>query len=66
MYICICNAVSDRQILDAVNAGVTRFDELVAELGVATGCGACEQAARRALADQVHRLGLELSFPTAA
>lgn len=46
MYICICNAVTDRDIERAVAAGATRMRDLRAELGVAADCACCAGAAR--------------------
>lgn len=45
MYVCVCNAVSERDIRDAVDGGVRTFDELQARTGCATGCGCCEAVA---------------------
>jgi bacterioferritin-associated ferredoxin len=41
MIVCVCRRVSDRDIHRAAREGVPSFDELQAELGVATACGAC-------------------------
>ena len=46
MIVCVCRRVSDRHIAAAVRDGCTSFEELQAELGVATGCGACNSCAR--------------------
>lgn len=51
MYICVCNAVTDREIRSAVEAGCRSFDEVQRKLGVATGCGKCEPCVREILAD---------------
>jgi bacterioferritin-associated ferredoxin len=45
MYVCICKAVTDQQIRQAIRAGVTDLDGLQQELGVASGCGSCADAA---------------------
>jgi bacterioferritin-associated ferredoxin len=45
MYVCICNAITDRQIRRAAKAGVSDLWQLQAELGVATQCGSCEEEA---------------------
>ncbi|HJW51068.1 MAG TPA: (2Fe-2S)-binding protein [Burkholderiaceae bacterium] len=47
MYICICNAVTDRQIRAAVAAGASSLDEVSMALGVAAGCGCCREAAQQ-------------------
>ena len=41
MYVCICNAITDRQIRRAAKAGVEDLWGLQKELGVASGCGTC-------------------------
>ena len=45
MYICICNAVTDRQIRKAAKAGVRDLRQLQKELGVASNCGSCKDTA---------------------
>ena len=45
MYICICNAITDRQINEAVANGATTLADLQHELGVATDCGTCLESA---------------------
>lgn len=45
MYICICNAVTDRQIHAAVAAGATSVDDVTMQLGLGAGCGCCKEAA---------------------
>jgi bacterioferritin-associated ferredoxin len=56
MYVCICNAVSDGDIREAVRAGARSMRELQEGLKVATQCGRCSCCARdcleRALAEQ--------------
>ena len=43
MYVCLCNAVTESEVVDACQRGATTLPELQAELGVATGCGQCAQ-----------------------
>lgn len=45
MYICICNAINERQVLASVDQGSTTLAELQADLGVATACGCCADTA---------------------
>ena len=45
MYVCICNAITDKQIRQAAEAGVRDLWSLQKELGVATSCGACKEMA---------------------
>lgn len=45
MYVCVCNAVTERQLADAVQAGAASLHELKRPLGVAGECGRCAQCA---------------------
>ncbi len=49
MYVCNCNAITDREIRAAASLGDVTFDDLRRDLGVATCCGKCEPAARALL-----------------
>jgi len=61
MYVCICNQVTDSQILDACSEGVTSFESLQNHLKVATCCGRCSDCARRLLAEfKMPSLALEM------
>lgn len=51
MYVCICNAVTDKQIRRAAKAGASDLWALQRELGVATGCGTCKQNASEILGE---------------
>ena len=46
MYVCICHAVSDREVAAAIAAGADSLDKLGFELGVGTGCGCCRETAQ--------------------
>jgi bacterioferritin-associated ferredoxin len=45
LYICICNAVTQRQVEECARAGVNSLDELACTLGVGAGCGRCRECA---------------------
>lgn len=45
MYICICNAITEKTVIEAVNNGASTLGDLQAELGVASCCGCCAQTA---------------------
>jgi bacterioferritin-associated ferredoxin len=45
MYICVCNAVTERQVRASVDAGATSLDDLQFDLGVASCCGSCAATA---------------------
>jgi len=49
MYVCVCNAITDKQIRKAAEAGVTDLYGLQRELGVAAGCGSCMEVASEIL-----------------
>ena len=51
MYVCVCNAITDKQIRAAAEDGATDLWALQAELGVATNCGSCKEAASEILAE---------------
>ena len=51
MYVCVCNAITDKQIRAAAEDGATDLWALQAELGVATNCGSCTEAATEILAE---------------
>lgn len=50
MYICICNAVTDREIRAAAQLGARTLEDLQCSLGVATCCRRCTDCARGVLA----------------
>ena len=43
MYVCLCNAISDSDIRDAVHKGVDDIETLQEELGAGTVCGSCRE-----------------------
>lgn len=45
MFVCICNAVTDRQIKETVAAGAGTLTDLTDRLGVAGCCGCCADLA---------------------
>ncbi len=49
MYVCVCNAITDKQIRKAARSGVKDLWGLQRELGVATGCGSCKEVASEIL-----------------
>lgn len=49
MIICVCKAVSDRHIKNAVKGGATCVRDLARDLAVGTCCGKCVPEARQTL-----------------
>lgn len=56
MYVCVCKAVTDKQIRRAAAKGVDNLYELREALGVASGCGSCADVAE-AILDEVSSTG---------
>ncbi len=54
MYICLCNAITDKQIRRAAEAGVDDIWGLQRELGVAVNCGSCSEHAMSIVRDARH------------
>src|SRR5262249_54079603 len=46
VYVCICRAITDRQIREVVDRGAGTLCEVQAHLPVASCCGRCEESAR--------------------
>lgn len=45
MYICVCNAVTERQVKQAVKEGACSLRDLRDRLGVTNQCGRCAKSA---------------------
>lgn len=51
MYVCLCNAVTDRQIRTEIRQGACTVRDLRKRLGIASYCGRCLPCARSILAE---------------
>lgn len=49
MYVCLCTGVTDRDIREAAENGVSSMRQLGKELGVGRQCGRCACSAREIL-----------------
>jgi bacterioferritin-associated ferredoxin len=49
MYVCVCQAVTDRQIREAAEGGARTLKDLRRDLGVTRDCGRCASCARQCL-----------------
>ncbi len=49
MYVCVCNAVTERQIFQAAKAGAKTMKDLKRDLGVGAECGRCASCAKACL-----------------
>ena len=47
MFVCLCKAVTDHQIKEAVETGVSSFDDMQNHLSVGTACGGCTCEVKR-------------------
>ncbi len=54
MYVCICNAVTERTIREAAASGVRTMSELSRRTGCSDCCGSCADLANEIL-DDAHR-----------
>jgi bacterioferritin-associated ferredoxin len=67
MIVCVCNNISDREIRQAVDLGLSTMAELRADLGVGTCCGKCASCAKQVLNQHLESKTqvVELSFRSA-
>lgn len=56
MYVCVCHAVTDRDIECAVAEGCCSLRELREQLGVGQTCGRCARCARETMKDSLQSL----------
>lgn len=49
MYVCVCQAVTDREIHQAARDGARTLKDLRRDLGVGVDCGRCASCARQCL-----------------
>ena len=57
MYVCLCNAVTDKDIIQAVANGACCMRHLREDLKVATQCGRCAPCAQEILNDALAEKG---------
>jgi len=65
MYVCICNAVTERAVRECARKGACCIEDLTFHLGVAAGCGRCRDCAIEVL-QQVRGNGAGAATTTAA
>ena len=54
MYLCLCQAVKEADVRQALTDGARNVEELAERLGVGTGCGGCRELAQ-GLIDEENR-----------
>lgn len=57
MYVCICNAVTEKDIHKAVEAGVNDLDKLCETTSVSKHCGCCMEHASKVLQEAMRNKG---------
>jgi bacterioferritin-associated ferredoxin len=60
MYVCLCNAVTERTIREAAESGVETLAELSRRTGCSAACGTCADLAQRILEDAHRTRALDL------
>lgn len=50
MIVCLCANVSERELVETIQAGATTVKEVGRRCGAGTGCGACKPLIRECLA----------------
>jgi bacterioferritin-associated ferredoxin len=70
MYVCVCHAVTDRDIGEAVAQGCCSLRELREQLGVGSCCGRCKSCAKEVLRTFIpayanHQLTATANYATA-
>ena len=61
MYVCLCNAVTEREIRECACKGATCVEDLTFQLGIGAGCGRCKQCAAEVL-EEIQRKPSGLSL----
>ena len=49
MYVCLCKAVTDHEIREAVEDGAVHLGHLAERWGLGTGCGCCRETAQQVI-----------------
>lgn len=57
MYVCVCKAVTDRQIREAAQGGARTLKDLRRDLGVTSDCGRCASCAHECLLEANQGMG---------
>ena len=55
MFVCLCKSVTDHEIKNSVEMGVTSFAEMQTHLSVATVCGSCTCEVKQIIEDKLQQ-----------
>ena len=61
MYVCLCRAVTDGQILESIENGANSFREVRDELDLGTCCGRCVPEARELIDQKLSEIASRIS-----
>ena len=56
MYVCLCHAVTERQVAEAIDRGARCIKDLRAQLSITATCGKCASCARECIQNKVAKL----------
>lgn len=63
MIVCICHDISDLEIRQAVDLGLSTMAELRRDLGIGTSCGSCLDCAQRVLSAALNEVAQRVRHP---
>lgn len=63
MYVCICNNITERQVLQAIDGGARSVRDLNRELCVGNQCGKCTCTARQIIKREQAERAMALAIP---
>ncbi|HKJ95460.1 MAG TPA: (2Fe-2S)-binding protein [Gammaproteobacteria bacterium] len=63
MYVCICHAVTDRQVASAIADGARTMRDLRQRFGLCSACGKCGPVARQMLTQASAQDATETAVP---
>jgi bacterioferritin-associated ferredoxin len=66
MYVCLCKAITDRQLRSAVHDGASSFRQVAQATGCSTQCGQCACLAKEIVEDTLSEVGIDNNLFTAA
>jgi bacterioferritin-associated ferredoxin len=52
MYVCLCNAITEKEVRQAVQLGASSLKHLREGLGVAACCGSCADCAKKIIREK--------------
>ena len=62
MYVCVCQAVREAEVRQAVAAGARDVETLAEALGVCTGCGTCRGLVEALIDEDARATDTELGY----